>query len=100
MASLTGTRAKDGCSLMIESAMRRESVALACKGRTAIQQIAAQTASLRPTDLPEKVIFAVKLAVLDCIGVMLAGADEDVSIAIKKYACKRSEAPEATIVRE
>lgn len=64
---------------------------------TAIERIAA-AASLRCSHLGEPTVAALKLAVLDCIGVMMAGADENVSVATCRYVARDSSRREATIV--
>jgi 2-methylcitrate dehydratase PrpD len=65
---------------------------------SAIERVAAGVASLRFDALDAATVSALKMAVLDCLAVMIAGADEDVSAAVGRLA-REAAPPEATIVR-
>src|SRR5262245_30664805 len=68
-------------------------------GSSAIERVAGDVAALRFSAFDAPTVAALKMAVLDCLGVMIAGADEDVSELVARLASCDVARPEATIVR-
>jgi MmgE/PrpD N-terminal domain len=65
---------------------------------SAIERVVASVASVRFDALDAGTVSALKMALLDCLAVMIAGADEDVAGAVGRLA-RDAAPPEATIVR-
>jgi 2-methylcitrate dehydratase PrpD len=62
------------------------------------QRLAEFTTGLVFESLPDEVVVAARRALLDTIGVMLAGAHEEGSDIVREYAGSMEAAPEATVV--
>jgi 2-methylcitrate dehydratase PrpD len=66
---------------------------------SAIERVATAAAAVRFEAFDAATVVALKIAVLDCLAVMIAGADEDVSKLVGRLASCDAARPEATIVR-